>query len=265
MINKDHIAADKRLQKQLEAAQSDYEYLSIELAKHRYWAIRDAENPDTVSVREYAKAVGKGESAIRYMVDAYAYWLVNECSWSEAQGAVRFMPDERAAAKAVAEAHGITVGTLNSGGNSILRDGRKTGVVRHQVKEVAAEASRRAAAAGSSVTDEVQEVAEEIAAAARLKWRDQKRKEQQKKSPSQAAYEKIHNHLRMSLAELRQATSGIIGQQLTERRIATLFEDLEQIAFVTDELQKIISSDHIGVWDWDADLQHLVAQMPEGR
>lgn len=62
------VKEDKRLESEASSA-------SEHLARHRWHWTLNQDNPKRVSIREYARSVGRGETTVRGQVNGYAQWI----------------------------------------------------------------------------------------------------------------------------------------------------------------------------------------------
>lgn len=85
---------------------------SESLAQHRWHWTLDESNPDRVSIREYARQVGRNKQAIAAMVNGYARWLPDGSQpLGEMIQRAKLGAETEAAVEAVAEARGLTFTT----------------------------------------------------------------------------------------------------------------------------------------------------------
>jgi len=126
------------------------------LAAHRWHWTLDETNPDRVSIRAYARAVGKSDSTIGQQVRGYAEWLVRgpAHALNETIERARMGAETEAATEAVAKARGT--------GFTQARKSRPD-----EVRRVRDMARQRAEDKGTSVEEEAPKMAEAIVRAER--------------------------------------------------------------------------------------------------
>lgn len=111
-LSQNAITVDHRLEK---AANSSSE----ELARHRWHWTLDASNAKRVSIREYARAVGRSDRTIRTHVQGYAEYLThragaNPRTLSESIERAQMSTDKAVAVEAVAKANKVSFKTASS-------------------------------------------------------------------------------------------------------------------------------------------------------
>jgi hypothetical protein len=128
------------------------------LAAHRWHWTLDESNPQRVSIREYGRGVGRHFSGVARMVNGYAAWLAETLDVASVESTstlgdhiVRagMSAETEAVAEAVANAHGITMQTVQ---------------VHHrtEVRRVRDAARQRAEQRGTSIAEEAPRIAETI-------------------------------------------------------------------------------------------------------
>lgn len=138
------IREDNRLEKQASSA-------SEELARHRWHWTLDETNTKRVSIREYARSVGRDEKSIRAQAKGYAGW--------SAGGGARTLGEEIERAKMGVENEAV-VEAISEARNTTFGHTRKTRPTEiRRVREIARE---RAEKHGTSVEEEAPKVAEWI-------------------------------------------------------------------------------------------------------
>jgi alkanesulfonate monooxygenase SsuD/methylene tetrahydromethanopterin reductase-like flavin-dependent oxidoreductase (luciferase family) len=130
-----------------------------QLAKHRHHWTLDESNPRRVSIREYARQVGRDESTIRVMVNGYAtYSDENTCGVNPAPdlqshiSRARMGAETRAVAEAVAKARGVGLGSVRDVRTKAHNEARRVREISRQLAEER----------GTSVEEEAPKVAETI-------------------------------------------------------------------------------------------------------
>jgi hypothetical protein len=142
---KDYVKTDR----ELEAAASS---TAEAIAAHRWHWTLDESNPERVSIREYAREVGRHRRVIGKMAQGYADWTAGAAggaTLSECIERASMSAESEAATEAVAEARGITFKTA--------RQSRP--VETRRVREIARE---RAEQRGTTVEEEAPKVADWI-------------------------------------------------------------------------------------------------------
>ncbi len=229
------IAEDHRLEKQTESAAGA-------LMKHRWHWVRDETNPRRVTEREYAQAVGRGQSTIHRDAVAYEILVRGPADTpSEARERANMGAETEAATEAVAKARGVGLYTA--------RKARGTEVRR--VREIARE---RAEQRGTTVGEEAARAAEWIVKAEQA----QKAHAQERTEKSGLRFIEMEKELETAKRPLMRALSlarsvpwGDEERELLEATLANVkaLIDLIDMAFAgtadidwDDELKRITGS-----------------------
>lgn len=152
------VATDRRLDDNAKRASED-------LARHRWHWTLDETNPDRVSIRAYARAVGRHNTVILKQVNGYSAWVLRpDAALNEHIERAGMSAEREAAAEAVATARGTSFGQARKSRPDEVR----------RVREMARE---RAEQNETTVEDEAPKVAEWIVRAEKA---EQKRTDERK-------------------------------------------------------------------------------------
>lgn len=235
-LSKSVIETDARLEK----AQSR----SLEeLAQHRWRWTLDETNPDRVSIREYARQIGRSLRAVQNMVKGYASWKSDEVhlvTLHEAIDRASVGTEKEAVVEAIAKAEGVAFQTARQ---------------RHEeVREVRTIAQERAERRGTSIEEEAPFVAEQRvkarAAGARIR--------EERVQAKGLRYIEIEGHLAAAQQRLSQAltTAQDIGWEAEE--IELLADSLGKIRAILNLIDlRIAGETNV---DWDQELQRLTRE-----
>ena len=124
------------------------ERTSVALMEHRWHWTLDESNPERVSMREYARQIGRENRVIQRYANGFVIWrdASGGVSPEEARARASMSVETEAATEAVAEARGLQFGYVTKEFGSEVR----------HVREVA---RQRAEEKGTSITDELPQVA----------------------------------------------------------------------------------------------------------
>jgi hypothetical protein len=214
---------------------------SEQLAYHRWHWTLDETNAKRVSVRAYARAVGRSQPTIYATVEGYATWAASDrgSSITNLGGYIQLagMSGERAAAtEAVAKALGNTIETTARGR-------------RAEVREVLTSARDAAERKGTDVHDEIERHAKTLAQGR------QASAERRAARPRSVLYAKLE--LRLSTAQralsevLVEARSNELDEEVTELVLATI-ANIKALLGLID----LALAGNVEV-DWDAELARL--------
>lgn len=223
------------------------------LARHRWHWTLDESNAKRVSVRAYAKAIGRHERRVRAQVNGYATWTdqgadgtgrtpvdgagVGFRTLDECIERAKVSAEKEAVIDAVAKAKGVTFGSA-----------RKD----HQAVDTAtAIAASRAERRGSTVADEIHGAAEHMVKSreAAAKGRDRRRKEHSWQ------WMEVEGHLAYAQRRVQQALTATEGVEFDA-------EERDLMAHALDKLRATLAlidlrlSGRVDV-DWDAELAKL--------
>jgi len=210
-----------------------------ELARHRWHWTLDESNPDRVSVREYARQVGKSHPAIRVMVNGYAAWVEDASSTLDDHvGRARMSEETRAAADAVAKARGVAPRTAQDSRSPLHNEVRR-------VRDIARDLAEKH---GTSIEEEAPTVAEAIV--------QNEQAEEQEKAQRNARTDlriiELEQHLRRAEKSLQAAKqlAGVIGWDDESRTLVqTTWANVKA-------LTQMIDAFIVGA-DWDKELEKL--------
>lgn len=181
-LPRDVVQEDHRLEEQAEKAGSA-------LAELRWHWTLDESNPERVSIREYARAVGRAEGPIRRSANACVQYRTHPgISMAEARTRANLSADRLAATQAVANIRGVTLETAEHKRRDETR----------RVQQIAAERAERH---GTSIEEEAPKVAEWVVRAEKAEQtRQAKRKEQRG-----LRYIEMEGHLKAAQRKLVEA------------------------------------------------------------
>jgi hypothetical protein len=237
VIDKDH-QLEERATKATEA-----------LAKHRHHHTLDENNPNRVSIRAYADAVGRSYSTIRSMVTGYATWLTAEKEASDRGAPIThslndqiqlagLTTEKAAAAEAIAAATGTTAGNV-------------TRAHRNEIADVVHHARERAEAKGTTVEEEIPK-----AASARAKDKARaKRVEESRKAGHTLVYLSLEGRFMTARRNLTDALKEAHDVDLSDDEMELLRDTVNQLKALIDLIGlRFGGTDDI---DWDAELARL--------
>lgn len=234
-LPQDAIETDHRLESSASKA-------SEALAKHRWHWTLDDTNPERVSFKAYARAVGRADSTIREYVHGYTLTLTERSTpLPEAMKRAKMGAETAAATEAVAEARGVEFGTASKTRPTEVR----------RVREMARE---RAEEKGTSVEEEAPKVAEWIAKAERAESNRQEKRKQRLSLRFIEMEGKLHKAKRALTDALNLAHSVPWGDE--ERQLlSSAVGNVKSLLGLID-LALVGSADV----DWDAELASLAGE-----
>jgi len=228
------VEVDKRLEEAVESTR-------LELAQHRWHWTRDETNPDRVSIREYARAVGRSQTTVADIVNAYTEWSVRgapDTEFGDYQARAKLRGDTLTAAEAVAKARGVTLDSAR----------------RHhtdEVRQVKAVAQERAERKGTTVEAEVASVAD-MRERVRQSGRN---REAERKASHSLRYIEAEGKVAVAMRNLRAVLADTEGVEFTAEERELLSAAFGQLRAVLNLLDmRIIGTANI---DWDAEVAKL--------
>ena len=227
------IEQDHRLEASTEEA-------SQRLAQHRWHWTLDESNADRVSIREYARQVGRSQRLIQSYVTGYASWKVTTraSSLGEEIERAKVGVEKEAAIEAVAEARGMTFTNIRQRHGDDVR----------QVRDVA---RATAESKGTSVTDEIPEAARRLVATEESEA--QQRVERQERHG--VRWVEVDGHVAKAIESLRRARIAASGVPFDDEERDLLRNDLHKVIAIA----QLIDSQLVGtVLDWDAELTKIM-------
>jgi len=233
---KDYVKKDAELEAKASMTQEA-------LSKHRWHWTLDESNPDRVSLRQYAKDVGRSFPTINAQAKGYETWLGDRSRPISDHIALANMGVERqAATEAVAKATGKSVSTMKAGQN------------RAEVTEVLATARDRAERNKTTVEEEVVTVAEQRA---KSKKADENLTKKRKERHS-LRYVEIEGHLAGAKKKLTEALRDSENVDFSEEEMELLREAIRIIkgllAFIDVRFGGASGN------DWDTELAALTKE-----
>lgn len=228
---------DQRLEQAAEGSR-------IALAAHRWHWTRDETNPGRVSVREYARSVGRDERTIRDMVNAYTEWIAGgapRADFADYQARAKLRGETLVATEAVAKARGVS-----------LESARRHHT--EEVREVKAAAEERAERRGTPVAEEIPKVAQDRAKARKA---DQHR-EAKRKEKTALRYAEMEGKIATAMRALRHVLAETDGVDFTPEERELLVDSLAQLRALLNLLDiRLTGASDI---DWDAEMAKLGGQ-----
>lgn len=213
----------------------------IALAEHRWHWTLDGANPERVSFREYARAIGRHDTTVRDMVNGFAAWREG-CAplteFGDYQARAKLRGDTLAATEAVAQAKGVGIEAAR----------------RHhaaEVREVKATAQERAERRGTTVADEMTAVA---AGRARARAADANAAAARKAAHS-TRYVEAEGRIAVAMRHLRLVLDESEGVEFTADERELIADAIGQLRALLNLLDvRVLGSTDV---DWDAELAKL--------
>lgn len=239
-ISKNVVQEDARLEKAAEGSR-------LALAKHRWHWTLDELNGKRVSIREYARQVGRSHMTIRDMVNGYNDWSVSGAANSDlgdylARAKIR--GESREATVAVAQARGISVETAR----------------RHhanEVRSVQATAQERAERRGTTVAEEIPDVAQ-----TRVKFQQSQAKQTaERKGRHTLRYISVEGKVASAMRYLRAALDEMTDVDFTDEEKELMHDSVGKARQVLDLLD--LRTTNAADVDWDAEMAKLTEGEPK--
>lgn len=241
----DVIQEDRQLEASVENA-------SVELAKLRWHWTLDESNPERVSMRAYAKAVGKAPPVIRQYAHAYVHIADSgsrgfKLGFSEARSLAAMSEGMHAIASAVAEANNASVESIRSG-----RYKEETREVRNAVAD---EAERRTERGEAFDEQERARYAREVAKIKARHEEAERRFREEQKQRHRAVFVDVDTTLSKARRLIKEAFANQQDVEFTEEEVELLQREIEAIR----GLLRLFDSALTGGsgTDWDAELARL--------
>jgi hypothetical protein len=235
MVPKEVIAEDHRLERAASKA-------SEELVKLRWHWTLDASNPNRVSLRVYAKAVGRAHSVIAR--DANAYVLVADVH----AGANITVDEARVRANMGAETEAATEAVAKARGVSLRQASRARPTEVRRVRDWAREKAEKA---GTSVEEEAPAIAQSIvrgqAAAQRSK--------EERRQRFGVTYLEGESELAKAQGHLTRVLNLAHDSDWDEEEVELLVESLAKVRAVLELIDRRLGGE--SEIDWDAELARL--------
>ena len=229
------IRKDQALEKAHDASQE-------ELARHRWRWTLDESNPKRVTVSEYARAVGRHQSAINIMVRGFQEFLKAGGSLSDHIARHQSGAEKRDAIQAVADARGMTFGSAQR-----LR--------KDEANRVRTTAEERAERHGTSVAEELPTVAAEVVKAEKASAAVAKQREERHRKAHTFAYIQIEGQLAAAKRKLMDALKQADDVAFSAEERELLIEAIARIKSVLALIDLRIAG--TADVDWDAELAKL--------
>jgi hypothetical protein len=232
------VEQDQRLEQSMSSA-------SEELARHRWHWTLDPDNPKRVSIREYARAVGRNVKTIRCQVNGYVAWAEGgtALTLNEAIERAKFSEEKAELMEAVAEANEVGI-----------QQARKVYApdVSRLREAVNREAERRPEMTAEERRDFINRTADFMSRSRRA----EKRRQEHRKSNRTAQFVIIDGEITQARRCLMRALTEARGTEDLDQDTVRLLETaLDSLKAIT-ELLRLAISGSIAV-DWDAELARL--------
>ncbi len=229
------IVEDHRLQRAVDHA-------SLALAKHRWHWTLNERNAKRVSMREYARQVGRDYKVIHKYAHGYAIHKADaDIGISEAIERASMGAETETAAEAVAQARGVALTTARQEYPTEVR----------RVREIA---RQRAEEKGTSVHAEAPKIAKLVVAAEK----SEKRETEKRKGRRSAGYITVENSLVQMLHHGKQALQKSIDAGLDKEEVELLQATLDNIRSLLALIDKALTGKGTAGIDWDTELEVLM-------
>lgn len=234
------IQEDHSLQQAAESA-------SEALARHRWHWTLDESNSERVSLKAYARAIGKSQNVVAQYARGYALWVSDKTSLitlSEAMQRVLVSAEREAVVDAIADETGLGFRTVKDTRPSVVR----------RVHEMAREQAERK---GTSVAEEAPQLAKLMAKQTAAQERDRDRRQERK----QMHYFEMERHLVNAMHHLKFAQQTAAEFDFSPEDRELLAHSVNQIRRMLDLIdRRIVGDDNT---DWDAELETILAGMEQ--
>lgn len=213
-----------------------------ELARHRWHWTLDETNPDRVSIREYARQIGRNYTTVYATVTGYTTWTDRGTAISLSESMERSLvgAEKETVIDAVAKAEGV---------------GFESARKRHEeVREVRTIAQERAERRGTTVEEEAPRVAEE-----RVRARESgQRRAEERRSRRSLRYIEIEGDLAAAQRRLAHALQTAQDVGWEQEEIELLTDSIAKVRAVLNLLDLRLSGE-TNV-DWDSELANLTGE-----
>jgi hypothetical protein len=231
------------------ALEGSAEKASESLAAHRWhWTLNEG-NPERVSIREYARSVGRAKSTVAAQVNGYASYLLGGVGGparplSEEVERARVGAEKESVIEAIADARGLAFKTVRESAPNDVR----------RVREIARE---RAEAKGTSVGDEARDFARFMVKAEKA----EKAIAEERVSTYPTGFLEIEGHTLAALRSLRRAVIAANKYHYADEYQEMLKATVNDVREVLQLLDARITG--ITPIDWDAQLASIMAGVAE--
>lgn len=231
------IATDHRLEKTSERA-------SEELARHRWHWTLDESNSDRMSLREYARQVGRGETTIRASAHAYLTFTApgHRRTWNDSLERARVGSEKEAVIESIAEARGQAF--------SYIRQERP-----EEIRRVRQLAQERAEEKGTTVEEEAPRIAQFIVRSEQTDIRQQ----EERKARHGMRFIEMEGHLSSALRPLAKADQLAGELQWDEEDRDLLRDTIDQIRRLLNRIDAKIAG--VKAFDLDAELDEVLRKV----
>lgn len=226
-----------------------HEKSTEKLAKHRWHWTLDKSNPKRVTVREYAREVGRNLSTVQAMAKGYAAWSTRDHARVVGPGMpvtindfierAKLGADKAVATEAVARATGKSFGNTATGR-------------RQEVREVLTTAQERAERRGTSVAEEAPKVAD---------WREKGRQATKREKDSRRAAHfmlvEFEGHIGAAMRRLRQALAIARDVDFDQEETELLEDSIAKLKMIVDLIDVRITGEKGGI-DWDSEFSRVM-------
>lgn len=221
-----------------------------ELAKLRWHWTLDKSNPARVGFREYARMVGRDDTAIKRHADGYAAWLaVGADDAVSTPGEPTTIGDFVELAKMNVERQEAAKAVAKHSGRSVSNVGMHH---RAEIDAVVSTARERALDRGTKVEDEIERTAA---------WRERSRKAAErerdaKRKASTLRFIEIEGHIGGAMQRLRKVLDVSEGVEFTEEELELVVASLAKLRALLGLIDmRIAGTTDV---DWDEELKGLV-------
>lgn len=215
-----------------------------ELARHRWHWTLDESNPGRVSLREYARAVGRDHTVIRKYALGYATWIAEDGGHlATTLGDCIVRAHTSVEKEAVIDAIATAAGTTFTGARQ----------QHEEIRTVRAVAQERAERRGSTVAEEAVEVARERHIAREA----DRHREVERKERHTLRYIELEGHVAGAMRRLRAALDMAADVPFTDEERELIADSIAQLRAVLNLIDSRVTG-NVDV-DWDTELRKLGA------
>lgn len=222
-----------------------------ELMEHRWHWTLDESNPKRVSIREYARCIGRGETTIRADVNGWAAWLAEEAAHVHVRtpGKARTPNDHRELAKLGADKKHAVEALAKATGKSVsaVTSSHK----REEVNSLIANAKDRAERRGTTVEHEIEQGAAWKAKAEKAAAQER----DEKKRKHTMRFIKIEGHIGSAMRYIRKALTEAEDVEFTDDEREIMVDTLGKLRALLNLVDLRIAGT-VDI-DWDAEFQKI--------
>lgn len=229
--------------------EQDYETIGSELMELRWHWTLDESNSKRVSIRQYARDVGRAESVIRADVNGWAANIEDDAASGSARTGVKKKPNEyREMAKINSKRQHAAEAIAKATGNAISTVARTK---RDEIASVVSRAEERAVKQGTTVEEEIDRAAEWDAKARRSAAKQR----EENKARHTSRYIEIEGYIGVAIQKIRQALDCAENVGFSE-------EETDLMTVASNKLRAVLTLFDLRITgtadiDWDAELQKI--------